>query len=80
MHTRDATCVRTCRVYRECAIDITTRLIELYSLPGILCGLTNARTLNNALVLWHVLGIVTIALHVLAMDVPLNLILTESQW
>ena len=49
-------------------------------MPGILGSLTDARTLNDSLVLLHVLSLVTIALHVLAMNVPLNLILAKPQW
>ena len=41
--------------------------------------MTDARTLNYTLVLLHVLGLVAIALHVLSMNVPLDLILAKPQ-
>ena len=80
VHARDTTRVRTSCVYRECTIDVTAGLIELDGLPGVFGGLTDARTLDYALVLLHVLPLVTIALHVLPMNVPLNLILAKPQW
>ena len=42
--------------------------------------MTDARTLDYALVLLDMLSLVAIALHVLAMNVTLDLILAEPQW
>ena len=80
MYARDSTRVRTSCVNSKCAIDVTASLIKLDGLPGVLGCLTDARTLNYTLVLLHVLGLVAIALHVLPMNVTLNLILTKPQW
>ena len=55
-------------------------MIKLNGLPGVLGSLTDARTLNYTLILLYVLGLVSIALHVLRMNVPLNLILAKPQW
>ena len=60
-------------VYGECPIDVSARLVELDGLPSILGRLADRRALNHA---WVVL---VSALHVLPVDVTLNLILTEPK-
>ena len=72
MHSRDTARVAVRSVDSKGAIYVAPRLIELDSLPRVLCGLADAWTFDHLLVL---LGV---ALGILLVDVTLDLVLTES--
>ena len=66
------------------AIDIPSRLVELDRLPSVLGRLTDSRTvLLHALLTYNtprLLLLVLLISRVLSIDVPLDLILSKSQW
>ena len=73
-----ATLVADCRVDSESSIDITTGLIELYSLPGVFSGLRYLLVFIN----WSStcgLRLLLILLRI-DLDISFNMIFTEPQW
>lgn len=72
LHTRDAARVAPCRVDCERSVDVTTSLVELDGLPGVLGRLADARSLHHGVVV-H-LSVVRRVL-----NVSLYLILTEPK-
>ena len=78
MNTGNAACIASSRVNSKSTINVASCLIEFYGLPGVLSGLTNARSLAYAYCLLLLLLLsIAILLHVL--NVPLDLVFTESQ-
>ena len=73
MDPRDTTGVAIGSVDGKSAVDVTPCLVKLNGLPGVLGCLTNARAVNH-LILLSVVG-----LHILPLDVPLDLILAEAE-
>ena len=79
MHARQSTSIASSSVDGKGAIDVTPCLVELDSLPGILGSLADARAVDDCTVT-SVLSLgVVVRLHVLALNVSLDLILSESQ-
>lgn len=76
VHSRYAARITARSVYCKGSIDVASGLVKLNGLPGVFGGLTDDGTaFDDALVLLSVID-----LHVLLMNVALDLILTEPQW
>ena len=73
-----ATLVADCRVDSESSVDITTGLIELYSLPGVFSGLRYLLVFINCSSTCG-LRLLLILLRI-DLDISFNMILTKPQW
>ena len=63
----------------EGAVDVTPSLVELDGLPGILCSLTDSGSVDDGTVTRLCVLLLVTRLHLLALDVSLYLILSETQ-
>ena len=70
-----AASVATCCVYGKSSVDVTTSLVEFYCLPSVLCGLANSWALYYTISVCLCLS----GLHILVVNVSLDLILTKSK-
>ena len=78
LHTRDTACVAPCGVDSKGPVDVPPSLIKLNGLPGVLGRLTDRLTAFDHNLPVRLLGLVW-TLHVLLVNVPLNLILAEAK-
>ena len=85
LHSRDATRVASRSIDRKSAIDIPSRLVKLDSLPRVLGRLADglpALNHNGPVGILHLLlllRLLLVRLHILLLDVALNLILAEAE-
>ena len=80
MHTGQSTSIASGSVDGEGAIDVTSCLIELDGLPGVLGGLADARSVDDCAVAMLRSLRLSVRVHILTLNVSLYLILTETQW
>lgn len=76
VNPRNTASIALSSVNSKGAIDVTASLVKLNGLPSVLGRLTNASgSLDHA-----ALVLLSVAVHLLLLNVPLYLILTESKW
>lgn len=76
MHPRNSARIASSSVNSKGAIDIATGLVKLNGLPSVFGGLTDASVPLGR----STLVLLCVALHLLLLNVPLYLILTEPEW
>lgn len=76
MHPRNSARIASSSVNSKGPIDIATGLVKLNGLPSIFSGLTDTSVPLGR----STLVLLCVALHLLLLNVPLYLILTEPEW